>query len=46
MKTILIVGGGFPGLVTALSCAQLGYQVRLFDVKESLMDINTHLNLL
>ncbi|MAH60701.1 MAG: hypothetical protein CMF42_00145 [Legionellales bacterium] len=42
MKTILIVGGGFPGLVTALSCAQLGYQVRLFDVKESLMDSQNH----
>lgn len=42
MNEIIIIGGGFPGLVAALSFASMQYRVKLFDVKDQLADSQLH----
>ena len=36
MKKIVIIGGGITGCVSALYCSELGYQVEIFEKKNSL----------
>lgn len=36
MKKIVIIGGGITGCVSAIYCAELGYQVEIFEKKNSL----------
>ncbi len=42
MSDLIVVGGGFPGLVTALAAANQNLKVTLFDAKKSLMDSQNH----
>lgn len=42
MSDLIVVGGGFPGLVTALAAANQNFKVTLFDAKKSLMDSQNH----
>ena len=42
MTDVIIIGGGFPGLVAAIACSKLNLKVQLFDVKDSLKDSQLH----
>ena len=42
MTDVMIIGGGFPGLVAALACSKLDLKVKLFDIKSSLNDSQAH----
>ena len=42
MTDVIIIGGGFPGLVSAIACSKLNLKVQLFDVKDSLKDSQLH----